>query len=494
MPVFRVVGSDTSSNGWTTVERGDIVRTRTVLESLYGSLDLEFGETDQGHPWASLSENSEGLVIAHFARLPDHVIVDFPELGLSYKGFTLTEALARIAANTPAVEGRRSARRVLARLFDLSKKATPGLVSGALMTLWETVQSQTRRSRTTDRQVAADTSLWNPAKGQGPAAYESPTLDILAFLTQITATLAASKALAQPSQQSSGGRDIVLVEAAPSSQRSAIAEERDNGAVPPPTPADQTPVLTGPKLQAPTTDEPAATPIALPAILVPQTPNAPQQAPIDFFLLAQTVLGTDHAPMPVRAHHGETPHFEPLSRHHHGPSIDLHDLVDQGWVLHAVAADGNGNIVNFYVSPDSRLVVATLGNDHDPSSDHGPQIAHHDGATADGKHGPETAIFLLGPAETNSVLNNDISDEQALQLLTALPDDHEMADVLFDDHGDDPFIFTDHESLNETAEIVADLLSVDPDLIVPHPVVPDEAEPLTFDENTFHTDDIFEFG
>ncbi len=194
MSIIREVHTGWMFRGWSDRERAEILRTRWLVQSVYGPLDVEFGETDEGDPWAALAEPEEGCVVAHFARTRTEVIVDFPGEGLLSQGNTLRETLARLVAAAQGPGPWSAPRQVLARAFEPSNRTGLGLSLALGLLAWDLTTEFLQRLGTHPPAPAA-TDLANSGTqiGAGSAFGALETDTLLDAVTHMAAQVAAAQ-------------------------------------------------------------------------------------------------------------------------------------------------------------------------------------------------------------------------------------------------------------------------------------------------------------
>lgn len=139
---FRLIKNDQpQSRGWTDDELSRIWFLHAGFSAYFCTLEMNFGSTDEGDPWASFVDPMEGIALAHVTRQRDFVVLDIPELALSYEGRTLNETIAHVAGGKTVKESEFRARRRLQSHFRALAKSGGGIIAVALAFL-ETLRSR----------------------------------------------------------------------------------------------------------------------------------------------------------------------------------------------------------------------------------------------------------------------------------------------------------------------------------------------------------------
>lgn len=123
--ILRLVKTESHTpvpRGWSPHEMAKIYQVEYALSAYFGELDFDTGVSDDGDPWATFADLEDGLLYAHITREKDVVVFDLPELGLTYEGRTLHEAIDRVTAGTPiAMSSELAEHRFRAHVTQLSK-------------------------------------------------------------------------------------------------------------------------------------------------------------------------------------------------------------------------------------------------------------------------------------------------------------------------------------------------------------------------------------
>ncbi len=182
---------------WTSEERAQVLRSFTILSDLFGDLDIDWGYSDHDAPWASFICQKSDDVIAHFVRLDDQVIVDFPTLDLRYSGRTLAEALSKITQGNAQYVDEPWVRETLAQYFRHVGRSTIGIMAGALWALWESKAAHARRIQTVDKQMVPESALSRCLVSKPVAGREKPIADYVLQGLQMGVAFIASTAIAR---------------------------------------------------------------------------------------------------------------------------------------------------------------------------------------------------------------------------------------------------------------------------------------------------------
>ncbi len=136
---------------WAQSEYNDILRIRYIVAQIYGDLDLEWGMTENGEPWVIFVCPETSDTIAHFARLENKVVAEFPLLSLTYTGHTLAETIARITTAAADKVKQDEIRDLLAQHFRHFNRTSVGLLLTALLVAFEHTVARERRQQGPDR-------------------------------------------------------------------------------------------------------------------------------------------------------------------------------------------------------------------------------------------------------------------------------------------------------------------------------------------------------
>ncbi|MEM8988996.1 MAG: LamG-like jellyroll fold domain-containing protein [Pseudomonadota bacterium] len=282
MTMFQIIGAgEPLSRDWTRSERNDIFHAAYILSQLYGEIDIEWGLTDQGDPWACLVDCADGQVVGHFARFDGAVIADFPLLSLTYTGRTIAEVLRRVSAADAIDLTAQSAPERLAQHFRRFSNTTMGLIAALIATAIKPLQARAaRNSAAQDRQptINAEGSQGAPP---AKATWLSSALDKLvpelaiALASMMFFAVSAQKqALAAAAETVEGGADVPDFELPAPGAEGAVAAS----AAPVPGGRDDTTAPTAAKTLGETPQESAA---RAPDALAPATePVTEADAPV----------------------------------------------------------------------------------------------------------------------------------------------------------------------------------------------------------------------
>ncbi|MGF1453938.1 MAG: hypothetical protein ACFB6R_01035 [Alphaproteobacteria bacterium] len=383
MPNLQIVHTDRPMTGWTDAERSEIFRTRRVIQPLFGPLDVEFGETDQGHPWAVLAQMSEGTVVAHFARLQDEVIVDFPDLEIMGQGFTLREGLARILTECRHGPDLSGARRLLARIFDPAARPTQGLSIAWFLVAWEVMSSWARRWQIAEEGFDGPVIDGIAEEVADRSVFDAKPQDFVLAVTRTAASFSAARWV-----PGTGAEDGVTARGPVSSLASGAA--LDDGT----RPFDQGEADAAPPaplgLDVPRLPAPVLIPLKIRPALSDPAPHDGASAedliandgghPAYFNRLnlwAPDRWSNEPSVRPASITAAEPAgHSSHEPAVYHGPadgsdydilhinSVDAHRLTDAGWTFWGTTTGSDGTLVSAFVSPTQDRVVLVPAQAH----------------------------------------------------------------------------------------------------------------------------------
>lgn len=393
MPVLRFIQPDRPAQDWSSAEYAQILRTQHILEPAYGVLLLEWGVTDQGAPWATLEQEIEGQVVAHFARLSHEVVVDFPALELTFTGHTLREAVAHVASHPMTAGGataeKRTNRTFLADLFaSAGRHGKGGLIAAPVAALWELLNSLGRRTRGTERATPQETSTY--ALAVKPVLPPEPaSADLATFAAKIVATALAAQLPAQVAAEDRPVEDDPDQPRLASASRSDRDAPRDKAPVPLDTPytessndgAEERPGGSdGPSVEATS----AVIPTAADMSASPDIARAPETSPEtgeQDTLLSLNAIRLDASTAQGVTHHRPAAGSDDPSAHHHF----VMDDGQHGWVNRGTFSDDHGITYHYYMDPDEDAFVVVVSADD----------AGHPGSTPTPPHMPEDATVRV---------------------------------------------------------------------------------------------------
>ncbi len=229
--MLKIVKADEPPfRGWSLPERNQIVRAHFIMRQFHGELELVWGVTDHGFPWASFVDPQDDCDIVHVMRAEDTVAIEFSLLGISYSGRTLSEALRKITSADPAASRQREASTLLAQHFRRFDQSILGVLIAAVLVPWDTALHRARRAQSVEKQqgqAGSGSAMKGSVSTQ--TTLEQTITDLIAHLAKISAAIIAT---------------TVTVSSAQASERVAAAENSHDS--PEPGTPDPTPVSSEP--------------------------------------------------------------------------------------------------------------------------------------------------------------------------------------------------------------------------------------------------------